>query len=84
MAESAAHQRYWQRCKRLTAVLLALWFIVTFTIGFGAAWLSFDFFGWPFSFWAAAQGALLVYVAIIAFYAYAMNKLDDAVAQADA
>ena len=78
MAETAAHQRYWQRTLRLTGALLALWFVVTFAIGFGARALSFEFFGWPFNFWAAAQGALLVYVAIIAFYAYAMNKLDAA------
>ena len=78
MAEIAAHQRYWQRTLRLTGALLALWFVVTFAIGFGARSLSFQFFGWPFNFWAAAQGALLVYVGIIAFYAYAMNKLDAA------
>ena len=84
MAELSPEQRYWQRTQRLTGALLLLWFTVTFAIGFGARSLSFTFFGWPFSFWAAAQGALLVYVAIIAFYAYAMNKLDEAVAQAAA
>ena len=81
MAEIVAEQRYWQRTQRLTGALLLFWFTVTFAIGFGARSLSFNFFGWPFSFWAAAQGALLVYVAIIAFYAYAMNKFDEAVVQ---
>ena len=38
--------------------------------------LSFNFFGWPFSFWMGAQGALLVYGLIIGFYAWYMNRLD--------
>ena len=38
--------------------------------------LNFNFFGWPFSFWSAAQGSLIVYVVIIWFYAHYMNQLD--------
>ena len=38
--------------------------------------LNFSFFGWPFSFWVGAQGALVVYVAIIGYYAWYMNRLD--------
>jgi putative solute:sodium symporter small subunit len=71
-------QRYWARNRRLTAVLLALWLVLTLGIGLFAREASFDFFGWPFSFWAAAQGALLVYVAIVAVYARVMNRLDAA------
>jgi len=67
----------WRRNLRLTAVLLAVWFFVTFVIGWFARDLDFDFFGWPFSFWVAAQGALIVYVAIVWFYAVRMDRLDD-------
>ena len=49
---------------------------VTFVIGYFARDLDFTFFGWPFSFWVAAQGALIVYVIIIGFYARYMNRLD--------
>ena len=35
-----------------------------------------QFFGWPFSFWMGAQGALIVYVALIWYYARTMNRLD--------
>jgi putative solute:sodium symporter small subunit len=38
--------------------------------------LRFDFFGWPFSFWVGAQGALIVYMVLIWFYARTMNRLD--------
>ena len=70
------HREYWRRNLRITGILLAIWFFVTFVIGFFARDLSFNFFGWPFSFWVAAQGALVVYVLIIGFYAWYMNRLD--------
>lgn len=73
---SSRHQEYWSKNLRITAVLLAIWFFVTYVIGYFARDLSFNFFGWPFSFYMAAQGSLIVYVAIIWFYASYMNKLD--------
>ncbi|MDM0044936.1 DUF4212 domain-containing protein [Variovorax dokdonensis] len=67
---------YWRKNLRMTGILLAIWFFVTFVIGYFARDLSFNFFGWPFSFWVAAQGALVVYVVIIWFYARYMARLD--------
>lgn len=74
----AVHRRYWQRTVRLTLSLLAVWLVLTFALIFFARDLRFPFFGWPFGFWAAAQGVLLVYLGLIAFYAFAMNRLDAA------
>ncbi|MEW6694848.1 putative solute:sodium symporter small subunit [Tepidimonas thermarum] len=71
-----ALRRYWRRTVRVTLVLLAVWFVVTFVVGFYARELNVAFFGWPFSYWVGAQGALLVYVGLIAFYAWYMNRLD--------
>lgn len=76
MELSQRHHDYWRRNLRITGILLAIWFFVTFVIGYFARDLDFKFFGWPFSFWVAAQGALIVYVLIIAFYARTMNRLD--------
>ena len=73
---SASQQAYWRRNLRLTGALLVLWFAVTFVVAYFARDLDFEFFGWPFSFWVAAQGALVVYVAIVAWYARVMNRLD--------
>jgi putative solute:sodium symporter small subunit len=70
------HRQYWSKNLRITSILLLVWFFVTFVIGFFARQLDFTFFGWPFSFWVGAQGALIVYVLIIWFYASYMNKLD--------
>lgn len=69
-------QDYWRANLRVTGLLLCGWFGVTFVIAYFARDLDFSFFGWPFSFWAAAQGALIVYLAIIGFYAWYMNRLD--------
>jgi putative solute:sodium symporter small subunit len=76
MQVSAKHQAYWSKNLRLTAILLAIWFVATYVVGFFARDLNFTFFGWPFSFWMGAQGSLVIYVAIIWFYARYMNNLD--------
>ena len=77
MQVAAKLQEYWRRNLNITAVLLIVWFVVTFVIGYFARELSFSFFGWPFSFWVGAQGALVVYMLIIWFYARYMNNLDN-------
>ena len=72
------HHEYWRKNLRLTSVLLAIWFVVTFVMAFFARELAtINFFGWPFSFYMAAQGSLIVYVVIIWYYAKAMRKLDE-------
>ncbi|CAA7623791.1 MULTISPECIES: DUF4212 domain-containing protein [Magnetospirillum] len=70
------HEEYWHKNLKITAVLLGLWFFVTFVIAWFARELNFNFLGWPFSFWVGAQGALIVYVWIIWYYAKYMNNLD--------
>jgi putative solute:sodium symporter small subunit len=76
MQLTESHKQYWSKNLRITAILLSIWFIVTFVVGYNARELNFNFFGWPFSFWVGAQGALVVYVLIIAYYAHYMNNLD--------
>lgn len=79
MSQGSPNQRaYWRKTLVLTGWLLSLWFGVTFGVAFFARELSFSFFGWPFSFWVGAQGSLVVYVLIVAVYARAMGKLDEA------
>lgn len=76
LPDAAVRRRYWLRNRRLTALLLFLWMAVTFLVAFFARELSFSFFGWPFSFWMAAQGAPLMYLVLVVIYAVAMNRLD--------
>lgn len=70
------HKEYWRKNVTITLILLAIWAFVTFVVGYFARDLTFNFFGWPFSFWMGGQGALVVYVIIIWYYARYMNKLD--------
>ena len=70
------HKEYWRKNVTITAILIVIWAFVTFVVGYLARDLSFNFFGWPFSFWMGGQGALVIYVAIIWFYARYMNNLD--------
>lgn len=76
MQVSQKHEEYWSKNMTITAILLAVWFVVTFVVGYFARDLSFNFFGWPFSFYMGAQGSLVIYIAIIWYYARYMNKLD--------
>ena len=76
MQLTARHQEYWKKTLNITAILMVVWFVATFVLGSYARDLNFDFFGWPFSFYMAAQGSLVVYVVIIWFYARYMNNLD--------
>lgn len=71
------HLEYWCKNLRITAVLLVIWFVVTFVLSYYARELSFNFFGWPFSFWMGAQGSLIVYVVLIWYYARTLNKMDN-------
>jgi putative solute:sodium symporter small subunit len=77
MQLTAKHEEYWRRNLRLTAVLLFIWFVVTYVMAYFAIPLAeINFFGWPLSFYMAAQGSLIIYVVIIYVYAKRMRTLD--------
>ncbi len=67
---------YWPKTLRLSIVLLVLWFGLTLGVSLYGPTLDFAFFGWPFGFWATTQGALGVYLLIVWYYAWAMNRFD--------
>jgi putative solute:sodium symporter small subunit len=76
---SATHRGslWWRRTRRLTLLLLAIWFALTFIVIFYARELSkLVLFGWSLSFYLAAQGALLGYLALIGVYALCMRGID--------
>jgi putative solute:sodium symporter small subunit len=77
MTLTERQREYWRKNLRITAVLMVIWFLVTFGVGYFARDLNFTFFGWPFSFWVGGQGALIVYVLMIWYYARTMNRLDE-------
>jgi len=71
------HKEYWRKNLVITAVLLAVWFVVTFVEAWFARELNtITFLGFPLGFYMSAQGSLAIYVAIIGIYAWLMRKLD--------
>ncbi|MFJ1472285.1 MULTISPECIES: DUF4212 domain-containing protein [Massilia] len=73
----AARAAHWARARRLIALLLALWLATSFcTVFFARDLAHLSVFGWPLSFYLAAQGASLTYLAIIGAYAWRMRILD--------
>jgi putative solute:sodium symporter small subunit len=71
------HREYWRKNLTITAILLVVWFIVTFVVGWYARELNgVTFLGFPLGFYMSAQGSLIVYVVIIGIYARYMNNLD--------
>ena len=76
---SAAERQaeYWRRTRRFTLRLSLAWFALTFgTIFFARELAQISVFGWPLSFYMAAQGATLSYLAIVGWYAWRMRRLD--------
>lgn len=77
MQLSEKHHEYWRKNLTVTAILLLIWFVVTFVIGYYSRELyEVTFLGFPLAFYMGAQGSLAIYVIIIGFYAWYMNKLD--------
>ena len=78
MQLSERHQEYWRKNLQLTAVLLAIWFVVSF--GFGIllhdALDNIQIGGFKLGFWFAQQGSIYVFVVLIFAYVRIMNKLD--------
>ena len=70
-------QAYWSKNLRITAVLLTIWFVVTFVASFFARELNeITILSFPLGFYMGAQGSLIIYCLVIAFYAGYMNRLD--------
>lgn len=70
--------QYWRANVRLVAILLTIWFIVSYGFGILAKDLldRIDFFGFQLGFWFAQQGSIFVFLILIFVYAWRMNQLD--------
>ena len=67
------HQR---RHLWLKALLLGVWLLVTFGVGYCAYDLQMLVGGWPLGYWVAAQGAVLVFLAIVVLYCCIMARFE--------
>jgi putative solute:sodium symporter small subunit len=71
-------QRYWKKNLQTLALLLFIWFIVSF--GFGILWVkelnTIRLGGFKLGFWFAQQGSIYSFVVLIFIYVIRMNALD--------
>ena len=77
MAESQ-HTLYWRANRRLIFSLLSIWAFVSLGCGIlFVEWLNqFKIGELPLGFWFAQQGSIYVFVILIFFYAFYMDRLD--------
>ncbi|KDR41059.1 DUF4212 domain-containing protein [Caballeronia glathei] len=72
-----AHRAYWRFNVALIVVLMAIGFTVSFGVPLMAArFAGVRFAGFPLPFYVGAQGAILVYVALILIYIVLMQFAD--------
>ncbi len=69
---------YWKANVHLIIKLLIIWFCVSFGAGimFVDVLDKIQIGGFPLGFWFAEQGSIYVFVLLIVYYTYKMNKLD--------
>lgn len=76
--DSLHKKKYWKENLKYLAILLTIWFLVSFVFGIllvdelNAIRLG----GFKLGFWFAQQGSIYVFVILIFVYIKLMNKLD--------
>ncbi|MBW1791795.1 MAG: DUF4212 domain-containing protein [Deltaproteobacteria bacterium] len=70
--------QYWKKNLRLMAVLLTIWFVVSYGCGilFVEQLNAIKIAGFPLGFWFAQQGAIYVFVCLIFIYFFKMDAVD--------
>jgi putative solute:sodium symporter small subunit len=76
-AMALAHKRYWRFNVALIAVLMTIGFAASFVVPIFARTLAdVRFAGFSLPFYVGAQGAILVYVLLVAMYIVLMQRAD--------
>jgi len=76
--QNADNSAYWKENIRIVLTCLAIWFVVSF--GFGILLVdqlnTISIGGYKLGFWFAQQGSIYVFLILVFYYAWRMNKLD--------
>lgn len=78
MSDESNNNEYWAANIRLVKGCMVVWALVSFGFGIVLRPLlsGITIGGTDLGFWFAQQGSILVFLAIIFFYAWRMNSLD--------
>ncbi len=76
--QTSKAKRYWRANLRAMAVLLVIWFVVSFVLGIIAVepLNRFAMGGFPLGFWIAQPGSIYVFVVLVLAYAVWMDRVD--------
>lgn len=78
MADKSSADAYWKANLRIIYICMTIWALVSF--GFGILLRpmlqGIQFGGADLGFWFAQQGSILVFIVLIFFYTWYMNRLD--------
>ena len=74
MEHPLSQAEFSHRVNRLRWILLLIWGSTTLGVAFFAHDLNFKVLEKPFGFWMAAQGSLLIFLAITWIYALLVNR----------
>ena len=71
-------EQYWKKNLQTLAILLLIWFVVSF--GFGILWVeelnTIRIGGFKLGFWFAQQGSIYVFLILIFYYTKKMGQID--------
>jgi putative solute:sodium symporter small subunit len=71
-------KQYWKKNLQTLAILLSIWFFISF--GCGIVWVeelnAYRMGGFKLGFWFAQQGSIYGFVVLIFVYVVRMNRLD--------
>ncbi len=78
MSNQSKREAYWKANLRLVALCLSIWFVVSYLFGIILVdqLNAISLGGYKLGFWFAQQGSIYVFVVLIFFYAWRMNKID--------
>ncbi len=76
--DSKNNNAYWAANVRIILISLVIWASVSFGMGIilRPMFMGISVGGADLGFWFAQQGSILVFLVLIFFYAWRMNKLD--------
>ncbi len=80
MSQDRSEKRrlHWEKTRNLTILVLVIWFIFSFVVHWFAKGLNeMSFIGFPFGYYLAVQGSLIIFVLLIFYQNWRQDKIDD-------
>lgn len=76
--DDSSQRRYWRANGRLVAILLGVWFLVSYGAGIVLveSLNEVQILGFPLGFWFSQQGSIFVFIGLILAYCLVMDRIE--------